>query len=70
MVDFNQHIKNTKKFCEAAEFFKVHKCYTLAPRGTTDYVKYWERETDRCLNGYTAPDGDQITGFHYFYINY
>ena len=70
MVDFNQHIKNTKKFCEAAEFFKAHKCYTLAPRGTTDYVKYWERETDRCLNGYTAPDGDQITGFHYFYLNY
>lgn len=70
MVDFNQHIKNTKKFCEAAEFFKVHKCYILAPRGTTDYVKYWERETDRCLNGYTAPDGDQITGYHYFYLNY
>ena len=70
MVDFNQHIKNTKKFCEAAEFFKVHKCYTLAPRCTTDYVKYWERETDRCLNGYTAPDGDQITGYHYFYLNY
>lgn len=70
MVDFNQHIKNTKKFCEAAEFFKVHKCYTLAPRGTTDYVKYWDRETDRCLNGYTAPDGDQITGYHYFYLNY
>lgn len=70
MVDFNQHIKNTKKFCEAAEFFKVHKCYTLAPRGTTDYVKYWERETDRCLNGYTAPDGDFITGYHYFYLNY
>lgn len=70
MIDFNKHIKNTKKFCEAAEFFKVHKCYTLAPRGTTDYVKYWERETDRCLNGYTAPDGDQITGYHYFYLNY
>ena len=70
MVDFNQHIKNTKKFCEAAEFFKVHKCYTLAPRGTTDYVKYWERETNRCLNGYTAPDGDFITGYHYFYLNY
>ena len=70
MVDFNQHIKNTKKFCEDAEFCKVHKCYTLAPRGTTDYVKYWERETDRCLNGYTAPDGDQITGYHYFYLNY
>lgn len=47
-----------------------HKCYTLAPRGTSDYVKYWEQETDRCLNGYIAPDGDYITGYHYFYLNY
>lgn len=47
-----------------------HKCYTLAPRGTSDYVKYWEQETDRCLNGYVAPDGDYITGYHYFYLNY
>ena len=70
MVDFNQHIKNTKKFCEAADFFMEHKCYTLAPKGTSDYVKYWERETDRCLNGYIAPDGDYITGYHYFYLNY
>ena len=70
MVDFNQHIKNTKKFCEAAEFFMKHKCYTLAPKGTSDYVNYWERETDRCLNGYIAPDGDYITGYHYFYLNY
>ena len=70
MVDFNQHIKNTKKFSEAADFFMKHKCYTLAPRGTSDYVKYWERETDRCLNGYVAPDGDYITGYHYFYLNY
>ena len=70
MVDFNQHVKNTKKFSEAADFFMKHKCYTLAPRGTSDYVKYWERETDRCLNGYVAPDGDYITGYHYFYLNY
>lgn len=70
MVDFNQHIKNTKKFSEAADFFMKHKCYTLAPRGTSDYVKYWEQETDRCLNGYVAPDGDYITGYHYFYLNY
>lgn len=70
MINFNQHIKNSKKFSPAAEFFKEHKCYTLAPRGTTDYVKYWEQETDRCIYGYTAPDGDSITGYHYFYLNY
>lgn len=70
MVDFNKHIYNSIKFSPAAEFFKKHKCYTLAPRGTTDYNTYWEQETDRCLNGYVAPDGDYITGYHYFYLNY
>lgn len=70
MVDFNKHVYNSIKFSPAAEFFKKHKCYTLAPRGTTDYNTYWEQETDRCLNGYTAPDGDYITGYHYFYLNY
>lgn len=70
MLDFNKHIKNTIKFSPAAEFFKKHKCYTLAPRGTTDYNSYWDQETERCLNGYTAPDGDSITGYHYFYLNY
>ena len=70
MVDFNKKIYNSEKFCEAAKFFTEHGCYTLAPRGTTDYIQYWERETDRCLNGYVAPDGDAITGYHYFYLNY
>lgn len=70
MVDFNKHIYNSIKFSPAAEFFKKHKCYTLAPRGTTDYNTYWEQETDRCLNGYVTPDGDYITGYHYFYLNY
>lgn len=70
MVDFGKKIKNSSKFCQAAIFFKKHGCYTLAPRGTTDYIKYWDQETDRCLNGYVAPDGDSVTGYHYFYLNY
>ena len=70
MIDFNQRLHNTDKFRQAAIFFQKHGCYTLAPRGTTDYNKYWEQETDRCLNGYTAPDGEGITGYNYFYLNY
>lgn len=70
MVDFNQKLHNTDKFRQAAIFFQQHGCYTLAPRGTTDYKKYWDQETDRCLNGYTAPDGEGITGYNYFYLNY
>ena len=70
MVDFNKKILNSSKFQQAAIFFKEHGVYTLAPRGTTDYNTYWDRETDRCLNGYVAEDGDAITGYHYFYLNY
>lgn len=70
MVDFNKHIKNSDKFRQSAIFFEEHKCYTLAPRGTTDYIQFWEQEKERCLHGYVAPDGDEITGYHYFYLNY
>lgn len=70
MVDFNKRIKNVNKFRQAAIFFEKNGCYTLAPRGTTDYIQYWEQETNRCLHGYVAEDGDEITGYHYFYLNY
>lgn len=70
MVDFNKKIKNSDKFRQSALFFQEHGCYTLAPKGTTDYIQFWEQETERCLNGYVAPDGDEITGYHYFYLNY
>lgn len=70
MVDFNKKISNSDKFRAPAIFFEEHGYYTSAPEGTTDYYNYWKREQDRCLNGYTAPDGDQITGYYYFYLNY
>lgn len=70
MVDFKQKFHNTDKFRQAALHFLQYGTYTDAPRGTSDYVKYWDQETDRCLNGYTAEDGEYITGYHYFYLNY
>lgn len=70
MIDFNKKILNSDKFRQAAIFFQEHGRYTNAPRGTTDYIQYWEQETNRCLNGYVADDGDSITGYHYFYLNY
>lgn len=70
MVDFNKKVVNSDKFRKAAIFFQEHGCYTLAPKGTTDYNRFWDQETERCLNGYVAEDGDAITGYHYFYLNY
>lgn len=70
MVDFNKHIFNSDKFRQAAIFFKKNGCYTFAPPGTTDYIQYWDQETQRCIYGYVTPDGDEISGYNYFYLNY
>lgn len=70
MVDFKQRFHNTDKFRQAALHFLKYGTYTDAPRGTSDYIKYWDEETKRCLDGYTAEDGEYITGYHYFYLNY
>ena len=70
MVDFNKHVFNSDKFRQAAMFFKKNGCYTFAPPGTTDYIQYWDMETQRCIYGYVAPDGDEISGYNYFYLNY
>lgn len=35
-----------------------------------EYTKFWDEEKRRCLDGYTAEDGDYITGYNYFYLNY
>lgn len=42
MVDFKKRVYNTDKFRGPAIYFKEHGCYIQAPRGTTDYIKYWE----------------------------
>ena len=33
-------------------------------------MQFWTTEQDRCINGYTADDGDYISGYNYFYLNY
>lgn len=70
MIDFKQVIHNSDKFRQAALFFKKNGAFCLAPPGTTEYIQYWEEETRRCLEGYFAPDGDWISGYNYFYLNY
>jgi hypothetical protein len=61
---------NTEYFCEAANYFRKHGKYDCGNITTgKTYVDYWDREIDRCLNGYTV-SGIRITGYHYFYLNY
>ena len=70
MIDFDKPIKNSSKFQGPARHFQAHGVYCFAPVGTTEYDEYWDREQQRCIYGYTAPDGDWISGYNYFYLNY
>lgn len=70
MVDFNKQIKNSNKFRQPALRFLEVGSYCQYPAGTSEYFKYWDEERDRCKNGYTADDGDFISGYNYFYLNF
>ena len=70
MVDFNKKIVNSNKFRQAAIKFMKTGQYCQYPESTSEYFKYWDEERRRCIEGYTADDGDFISGYNYFYLNY
>lgn len=70
MIDFTKKIKNSNKFRAPALTYIESGSYCSFPKGTSEYFNFWETEADRCINGYTADDGDYITGYNYFYLNY
>ena len=70
MVDFTKKIINSNKFRGPAIRFQETGRYCDHPIGTSEFLKHWDEEKRRCLEGYTADDGDYITGYNYFYLNY
>lgn len=70
MVDFNKKIRNSNKFREPALQFIATGHYCQYPVGTTEYFQYWDTQMERSKNGYTADDGDYISGYNYFYLNF
>lgn len=70
MVDFSKKIVHSDKFRGPAIQFINTGHYCTYPAGSSEYFKFWDQEKDRCINGYTADDGDYITGYNYFYLNY
>jgi hypothetical protein len=70
----NPHLlEDTDYFRSAALHFEQHGCYTLLPVNShplSEYRKFWAEEARRCREGYVREDGEWITGYHYFYLNY
>jgi hypothetical protein len=60
---------NTSVFREEAIHFRKNGYYCSAPANTIEWKKHWDREIDRCKNGYEV-DGERITGQYYYYLNY
>lgn len=76
IVDFtNPHIlENMDYFRPAALHFKEYGCYTFLrpnPNPNSEYRKWIDEEKRRCREGYVREsDGEWVTGYMYWYMNY
>ena len=71
----NPHIlENMDYFRQPALHFMKHGCYTfLKPNSNpnSEYRKHWDEEVRRCREGYIREsDGELVTGFLYWFLNY
>lgn len=69
-VDFEKQIKNSDKFRGPALQYLATGHYCQYPEGTSEFFAYWDEQMDRSKYGYTADDGDFISGYNYFYLNF
>lgn len=71
----NPHIvEDMDYFRQPALHFMKHGCYTfLRPNSNpnSEYRKHWDEERRRCREGYIREsDGEWVTGFLYWFLNY
>lgn len=71
----NPHIlENMDYFRPSAIHYEKHGCYTFLrpnPNPNSEYKKWFDEEKRRCREGYVRPqDGEWVTGYMYWYINY
>ena len=67
-------VENMDYFRQPAIHFMKHGCYTfLKPNSNphSEYRKFWDEERRRILEGYVREsDGEWVTGFLYWFLNY
>lgn len=71
----NPHIlEDMDYFRPMAIHFQKHNCYTFLrpnPNPNSEYRKLFDREIHRCRDGYVREsDGEWVTGYLYWYMNY
>lgn len=60
---------NPEAFREAGAFFQKYGYYNADPVDSPAWLEYWSEQRRRCREGYSV-GGAQITGDHYFYLNF
>jgi len=67
-------LENMDYFRPSALYYEEHGTYTHLypnPHPTSEYRKFWDEEKRRCINGYVREsDGEWISGYYYFYLNF
>lgn len=71
----NPHIlENMDYFRQSAIHFQTHGCYTFLrpnPNPNSEFRKWIDEEKRRCREGYVRDyDGEWVTGYMYWYMNY
>ena len=71
----NPHIiEDADYFRQPALHFLKHGCYTfLKPNSNpnSEFRRHWDEEQRRCYEGYVRKsDGEWVTGFNYWFMNY
>lgn len=71
----NPHIlEDMDYFRPMALYYKEHNCYTYLrpnPNPNSEYRKIFDEEKRRCREGYAREsDGEWVTGYLYWYLNY
>ena len=67
-------LENMDYFRPSAIHYQKHGCYTFLrpnPNPNSEYKKWFDEEKRRCREGYIREsDGEWVTGYMYWYINY
>lgn len=70
----NPHIlEDMDYFRQSAIHFQKHNCYTFATPlriKDSEFQQFWRKEKEYCLKGKLREDGEWISGYYYFYLNY
>ena len=63
------NLKDTYLWRDKAEFFNKHRYYCKHVEDTADWIKFWNDEEYKILNGVWI-NGFYLPGYYYFYLNY